>query len=52
MDNELVQRARWGELKGQNWAGLVRLSFEADEGSAAAENDATDNTETKPAFGA
>ncbi|MGW5121799.1 recombinase family protein, partial [Streptomyces noursei] len=50
MDNELVQRARWGDLKGQNWAGLVRLSFEADEESAATENDATDNAETKPAF--
>ncbi|MFE3772302.1 recombinase family protein [Streptomyces sp. NPDC059122] len=50
MDNELVQKARWGDLKGQNWAGLVRLSFEADEGSAATETDATDNTENKPAF--
>ncbi|WP_256725863.1 hypothetical protein [Streptomyces sp. IMTB 2501] len=32
MDNDLVQRARWGDLAGQNWAGLVRLSFEVDEG--------------------
>ncbi|MFF4603777.1 recombinase family protein [Streptomyces sp. NPDC001339] len=50
MNNELVQKARWGDLKGQNWAGLVRLSFEADEGPATAENDATDDTEARPVF--
>ncbi|WP_432141330.1 recombinase family protein [Streptomyces sp. bgisy084] len=50
MDNELVERARWGDLKGQNWAGLVRLSFETDEGPATTGNDATENTEAKPAF--
>ncbi|GHD68759.1 integrase [Streptomyces mirabilis] len=50
MDNDLVQRARWGDLAGQNWAGLVRLSFEVDEGPATAGDDATGSTDAKPAF--
>ncbi|WP_274914702.1 hypothetical protein [Streptomyces sp. WZ-12] len=50
MDNEPVQMARWGDLKGQNWAGLVRLSLEVDEESTATENDATDNAKAKPTF--
>lgn len=50
MDNELVQRARWGDLKGQNWAGLVRLSFELDEGPATDADDASADTETRPQF--
>jgi len=50
MDNDLVQRARWGDLEGQNWAGLVRLSFEVDEGPATAESDATGTTDAKPMF--
>ncbi|MEY9968960.1 site-specific DNA recombinase [Streptacidiphilus sp. MAP12-16] len=29
MSDDLVQRAQWGDLSGQNWAGLVRLSFES-----------------------
>ncbi|MFJ7151070.1 recombinase family protein [Streptomyces sp. NPDC100445] len=50
MNNDLVQRARWGDLAGQNWAGLVRLSFEVDEGPGTAENDASDTTVARPAF--
>ncbi|MGW3193506.1 recombinase family protein [Streptomyces sp. NPDC001118] len=50
MDNDLVQQARWGDLAGQNWAGLVRLSFEVDEGSGTGEDDATGATEAKTAF--
>ncbi|MER5536289.1 hypothetical protein [Streptomyces mirabilis] len=50
MDNDLAQRARWGDLAGQNWAGLVRLSFEVDEGPATAGDDATGSTDAKPAF--
>ncbi|GHE04005.1 recombinase family protein [Streptomyces alanosinicus] len=50
MDNDLVQRARWGDLAGQNWAGLVRLSFEVDEGPGTGESDATGTTEAKAAF--
>ncbi|MEV7183365.1 hypothetical protein [Kitasatospora sp. NPDC093102] len=30
MAEDLVARAHWGDLTGQNWAGLVRLSFEVD----------------------
>uniref|UniRef100_A0AAU3HZS1 Recombinase family protein n=1 Tax=Streptomyces sp. NBC_01393 TaxID=2903851 RepID=A0AAU3HZS1_9ACTN len=50
MDNDLVQRARWGDLQGQTWAGLVRLSFEVDEGPATTADDATGSTDAKPAF--
>lgn len=31
MSDDLVQRAHWGDLTGQCWAGLVRLSLEADD---------------------
>ncbi|MFJ2256857.1 recombinase family protein [Streptomyces sp. NPDC087844] len=31
MTDDLVQRAHWGDLEGQNWAGLVRLSLEAED---------------------
>ncbi|BCL26585.1 hypothetical protein GCM10017557_14440 [Streptomyces aurantiacus] len=31
MTDDLVQRAHWGDLDGQNWAGLVRLSLEAED---------------------
>lgn len=31
MSDDLVQRAHWGDLEGQRWAGLVRLSLEADD---------------------
>ncbi|GAA3882374.1 recombinase family protein [Streptomyces lacrimifluminis] len=31
MTDDLVQRAHWGDLEGQNWAVLVRLSLEADD---------------------
>lgn len=30
MTDDLVQRAHWGDLEGQNWGGLVRLSLEPD----------------------
>ncbi|MGW3953048.1 hypothetical protein ACWEKM_19510 [Streptomyces sp. NPDC004752] len=50
MDNDLVQRARWGDLEGQNRAGLVRLSFEVDESPATSGNDATGATDAKSAF--
>ncbi|TVZ76588.1 recombinase family protein [Streptomyces sp. BK340] len=30
MTEDLVQRAHWGDLEGQNWAVLVRLSLEPD----------------------
>lgn len=30
MTDDLVQRAHWGDLEGQNWAVLVRLSLEAE----------------------
>lgn len=40
---DLVQRAHWGDLDGQNWAGLVRLSLEPE----AAELPAA-TTETAP----
>ncbi|MEV6651764.1 recombinase family protein [Streptomyces sp. NPDC051219] len=32
MADDLVQRAHWGNLEGQNWAGLARLSTEETEG--------------------
>ncbi|MFI8233476.1 recombinase family protein [Streptomyces sp. NPDC085900] len=50
MDKDLVQKARWGNLEGQHWAGLVRLSFEVDEAPADPESDASDTAEAKPAF--
>jgi DNA invertase Pin-like site-specific DNA recombinase len=31
MADDLVQRAHLGDLSGQNWAGLTRLSFETEE---------------------
>ncbi|MFH8389321.1 recombinase family protein [Streptomyces sp. NPDC018036] len=31
MTDDLVRRAHWGDLAGQRWAGLVRLSLEADD---------------------
>ncbi|MGV9993861.1 recombinase family protein [Streptomyces sp. NPDC003374] len=31
MTDDLVQRAHWGDLEGQNWAVLVRLSLEAED---------------------
>ncbi|MGW2895719.1 recombinase family protein [Streptomyces sp. NPDC001212] len=31
MTDDLVQRAHWGDLEGQNWAALVRLSLEAED---------------------
>ncbi|MFF3659685.1 recombinase family protein [Streptomyces olivochromogenes] len=37
-------------MAGQNWAGLVRLSFEVDEGPATAGDDATGSTDAQPAF--
>lgn len=30
MEQQLVQRAHWGDLSGMNFAGLVRMSFEPD----------------------
>ncbi len=36
MTDDLVQRAHWGDLEGQNWAGLVRLSLEAEDELATA----------------
>ncbi|MEV6755415.1 recombinase family protein [Streptomyces sp. NPDC051214] len=32
MADDLVQQAHWGQLAGQNWAGLARLSTEETEG--------------------
>ena len=32
MADDLVQRAHWGNLAGQDWAGLARLSTEETEG--------------------
>jgi len=32
MSEDAVQRAHWGDFKGQNWAGLCRLSTEEVEG--------------------
>ncbi|GAB7183445.1 hypothetical protein ATKI12_3276 [Kitasatospora sp. Ki12] len=45
MAEDLVTRAHWGDLAGQNWAGLVRLSFEvdADPTPAADKESAPDN---------
>ncbi|MGI5515769.1 recombinase family protein [Streptomyces sp. CA-106131] len=45
MTDDLVQRAHWGDLDGQNWGGLVRLSLEpdADESSASAANGTPDH---------
>ena len=45
-----MKRARWGDLEGQNWAGLVRLSFEPDDGPGTDGNDGTDTTEAKKGF--
>lgn len=53
-----MQSARWGDLEGRNWAGLVRLSFvlsfelsfEIDEGPATTGNNATGTTDAKPAL--
>ncbi|MGW5587116.1 recombinase family protein [Streptomyces sp. NPDC003857] len=45
MTDDLVQRAHWGDLGGQNWGGLVRLSLEPDatESSASALNKTPDH---------
>lgn len=50
MNNDLVQKARWGDLEGQNWAGLVRLSFEVDGGPADSESDTSGTAEARPAY--
>ncbi|MFF0065344.1 hypothetical protein ACFYRC_28025 [Streptomyces sp. NPDC005279] len=47
MSDDLVKRARWGDLEGQKWAGLVRLSFEPDDGPGTDGSDGTDTTEAK-----
>ncbi|MFJ8723589.1 hypothetical protein [Streptomyces sp. NPDC093269] len=45
MTDDLVQRAHWGDLGGQSWGGLVRLSLEPDatEPSASAPNKTPDH---------
>ncbi|MEN8652395.1 recombinase family protein [Streptomyces sp. 21So2-11] len=37
MTNDLVKKAHWGDLTGQNWGSLVRLSFEPGDESDPAE---------------
>ncbi|MGW4825751.1 recombinase family protein [Streptomyces sp. NPDC004227] len=58
MTDDLVQRAHWGDLEGQNWAALVRLSLEAEDeelsaSSARSQPDHTSDSGTKwrPATG-
>jgi site-specific DNA recombinase len=48
MTDDLVTRAHWGDLSGQNWAGLVRLSFELDTQDTDRETDTDDGT--RPRF--
>ncbi|MFI7319412.1 recombinase family protein [Streptomyces venezuelae] len=50
MAEDLVQRAHWGNLEGQNWAGLARLSTEEIEGEAFDEG-ATGRTRFLPMTG-
>ncbi|WP_406255762.1 recombinase family protein [Streptomyces chartreusis] len=38
MADDLVQRAHWGDLEGQNWAGLARLSTEEAEGELSSDD--------------
>ncbi|WP_406480981.1 group II intron reverse transcriptase/maturase [Streptomyces sp. NBC_01615] len=47
MGDDLVQRAHWGNLEGQNWADLARLSTEETEGEIS--SDAT-SEEAGPRF--
>ncbi|WP_369255580.1 recombinase family protein [Streptomyces sp. R35] len=47
MGDDLVQRTHWGNLEGQNWAGLARLSTEETEGEIS--SDAT-SEEAGPRF--
>ncbi|MER7679945.1 recombinase family protein [Streptomyces sp. NPDC096934] len=47
MAEDLVQRAHWGNLEGQNWAGLARLSTEEIEGEAL-DDGATESTRFVP----
>ncbi|MFJ6560350.1 recombinase family protein [Streptomyces sp. NPDC091412] len=58
MTDDLVQRAHWGDLEGQNWAALVRLSLEAEDEELSASsarrqpNRVSDNgTKWRPATG-
>ncbi|MFE4973081.1 recombinase family protein [Kitasatospora sp. NPDC056651] len=47
MAEDLVTRAHWGDLTGQNWAGLVRLSFEVDaDPTTASSKESSPDTET------
>ena len=39
MSDEAVKRAQWGDLTGQNWAGLTRLSTEEAEGELDADGE-------------
>ncbi|MER7872184.1 recombinase family protein [Streptomyces solisilvae] len=48
MADDLVQRAHWGDLAGQNRAGLVRLSLEPDVGELAT---AASGSDAGPAAG-
>ncbi|MEU1353012.1 recombinase family protein [Streptomyces cinnamoneus] len=47
MSEDLVSRAHWGDLTGQNWAGLVRMSFELDEPDAKADGATGEAAHTK-----
>lgn len=49
MSDDLVSRARWGDLEGQNWAGLVRMSFEPEIPNADG-RDASETTQAQPSF--
>ncbi|MFB7662984.1 recombinase family protein [Kitasatospora sp. NPDC056138] len=51
MSEDLVQRAHWGDLSGQNWAGLTRLSFEPDEDEVTATADGSTGVRFTPATG-
>ncbi|MFF7988454.1 hypothetical protein ACFZDG_01515 [Kitasatospora xanthocidica] len=48
MAEDLVTRAHWGDLTGQNWAGLVRLSFEVDADSTHAAGKQSDSDNAAP----
>ncbi|MCC3779302.1 hypothetical protein K6I33_004868, partial [Streptomyces sp. UNOB3_S3] len=49
MDADLVERAQWGNLEGQNWAVLVRLS--TDEADDNLKDDASGTERRAPTYG-
>ncbi|MFD8337855.1 hypothetical protein ACFV42_35090 [Streptomyces solisilvae] len=48
-DDDLLTRAQWGDLTGQNWAVLARLSTDESDGEAAEDVPETADARRSPA---